>query len=396
MLETTPSAVAALRKFVRQLVSDGVPNKTSWKDWRNNEGNATFMAECFQYERLDGMPDVTDLLAPFFHPELPLIGLNYSKVAHNVLHHYPTGWTPVLKLCRGMVFDRRGSLAAFAFPKFFNNGELVGAASPDLPFEATVKEDGHLLIIFWYRGQLIGTTRGSFVSPTAQLAEEILKGYAQAWKGKLPETMTLLAEFIHPETKVHLDYNGLIALKVIGAYNNRSYRDLDHERLTAFAEQLGLPVVQAHKFESKAALIKEVSNKTFRNIEGWVLRYSNGEREKFKDKGYIGVMIAAKINPAYIMNRIIEGNFESKMADLDGEVQMLACEVREQILGAISSPGTKKQHWQALYELFPEEDRTDYRKGICRTFYKFLVDSGQIVPLPEPVKVKAAKKKKTK
>ncbi|MCC7527074.1 MAG: hypothetical protein IT342_01055 [Candidatus Melainabacteria bacterium] len=59
------------------------------------------------------MPSVTSLIRPFFHPGLPLVGLNYTEVAHVTLHAFALGWTPAIRLCRGIVFNRRGTLVAF-------------------------------------------------------------------------------------------------------------------------------------------------------------------------------------------------------------------------------------------------------------------------------------------
>lgn len=381
----TKDAVAKLRLFVARLVADGVPAQKGWHDWRKETGNEEFMAECFGYVREEGMPSITNLVRPFFHPTLPLIGLNYTQVAHNTLHLHREGWTPVLRLCRGIVFDRRAALVAFPFPKFFNYGEMHGMRLPEGPFVATLKEDGHLLIIFWYKGQLIGTTRGSFVSRTAVTANELLKGFEADWRDKFPSTVTLLAEFIHPDTHVIVDYGDLVEFRVNGVYNNRSYLDYEYPKMAAFAAELGLPVVAKWEGNSFADLMAYVKDTEYRNIEGFVARWPNGERLKFKCAGYIGKMIGGKLDHAYVMNQIVAGSFDKKMSDLPGEVQMAAAEIRDELLRVTAVEGDKKARCNFLYEFFPEEERTDYRKGICRKFYKWLVDSGQLTePAPVP------------
>src|SRR5262249_6888484 len=162
--------VEKLKLFVGALVSAGVDDGAGWQTWRREPANERFMEQCLSYERADGMPSVTSLVKPFFHPTLPLIGLNYTQVAHNTLHAFENGWTEPMRLCRGIVFDRWCRLVAFPFPKFFNFGEQSETCNlPDEAFLATVKQDGHLGIIFEYDGQIICTTRGCFVSGSAAI-----------------------------------------------------------------------------------------------------------------------------------------------------------------------------------------------------------------------------------
>ena len=193
---TTRKALIQLRQFVGKLVSDRINSPQKFNEWKKIPGNEQFMARSLGYVRKTGMPSVTSLIRPFFHPSLPLIGLNYTEVAHVTLHAFADGWTPAIRLCRGIVFDRRGTLVAFPFPKFFNYGEHSETQElPDGPWEAMVKEDGHLAIIFQYRGQVIATTRGSFTSPSGKIANQLLVARQEAWAQSFPAEMTVLAEF---------------------------------------------------------------------------------------------------------------------------------------------------------------------------------------------------------
>jgi len=333
------------------------------------------MAECFDYEREAGMPSVTNLIKPFFHPTLPLIGLNYTPVAHNTLHQFASGWTPAMRLCRGIVFTRRGRLVAFPFPKFFNYGEHAETSClPGLGFDATVKHDGHLGIIFEYDGALIATTRGSFVSSSSAIANDMLTPLTERWKATrlVHKDITLLCEIIHPETKVIVDYGERKEFILIGAFNRVTLEDYDYEHLDKFAAKLGIAVTERLSGKTISDLVAMVKDKVYSNQEGIVVRYHNGLRLKLKYAGYVGKMVMDKVNHRYMMMRLMEGSAEKRFGDLPGEVQLLAQGVSRELFAVRDLPGDKKAKWNYLYNLVPEEERTDYHRGICRKFYAWL------------------------
>ncbi len=373
----TSENVAKLRLFVKKLVSSRVKDSAGWHRWRREPENEAFMAECLGYVREAGMASITNLVKPFFHPTLPLIGLNYTQVAHNTLHNFENGWTPVLKLCRGIVFDRRGTLVAFPFPKFFNYGEGKTVV-PDMPFDATCKHDGHLAIIFEYKGEILATTRGSFESSSGALANEHIGRYRRRWKTKFPKDVTVLCEFIHPETHVHVDYAGREDFIVIGAFSRKTFADFDYAQISDLAATLGIEVTQRWSGQSLDDLIELVKNPVYDNREGFVARFANGERIKFKFKGYIGQMIGEKLTPRYIMMRLTEGSYADKMSDLPGEVQAEARRIAEQLLGVADVAGDKKAKWAYLYGLVPAEEQTPYHKQICRQFYSWLAKQEEV------------------
>jgi RNA ligase len=378
-MKNTRDSVALLKDFIAALVSARVKSSADFSKWRKQPQNEALMERCFDYERKEGMPGIGTLIKPFFHPTLPLIGLNYSQVAHLTLHKFENGWTGPMRLCRGIIFDRRAAVVAVPFPKFFNWGEQSKTQSlPDEPFVATHKEDGHLGIIFWYKDDIIATTRGCFVSQSSKIANEMLAAYKSKWAKALPKDVTLLCEVIHPETKVIVDYQGVEKFVVIGAYSKRTFNDFQHADLTALASRLGLEVVQVWPGNSIHDLIALVRQKEYHNKEGFVVRFASGLRIKFKYAGYIGQMIGEKITPRYIMLRMMEdGGLEKKFADLPGEVEQEARQVAGTLLAVRDVQGDKKAKWQYLYGLVPADEATPYHKGICRKFLTWLEKSGQ-------------------
>lgn len=374
-------AVERLKTFVGALVSARVKTSDGYRKWCAKPGNEAFMAEVFGYERLAGMPPVTAVVKPFFHPEHPLVGINYTQVAHNTLHQFASGWTPVLKLCRGIVFSRRGALVAFPFPKFFNYGEGGNSAVPDLPFTATLKQEGHLAIIFQWGEHILATTRGSFVSSSSILANEALKERVAAWKesGAFKRNTTVLCEFIHPETHVIVDYGDRVDFVLIGAYSTTTLKDLDYPQLSRLGARLGLTVTTKWSGKNMADLIALVKETKYQNEEGLVARFADGSRLKFKYAGYISMMLGEKLSHRYVMLRLMDDSFEKRFADLDGEIKAEADRLCAEINGvkAVTSDSPKatalrKAQREFLYGLVPEEERTPYYRGICGKYLTWL------------------------
>ncbi|MBU6453751.1 MAG: hypothetical protein KGS72_18370 [Cyanobacteria bacterium REEB67] len=377
-------AVNRLKIFVGALVKSGVKSGDDWRAWRQIEANEVFMAECFEYCREAGMPAVTNLVRPFFHPSLPLIGLNYTPVAHNTLHQFASGWTPVMRLCRGIVLTRRSRLVAFPFPKFFNYGEHAEASVlPDnVAFSATLKHDGHLGILFEYGGQLIATTRGSFLSSSGAIANEMLAANPELlarWRKSrlVHKDVTLLCEIIHPETKVIVDYGDRREFILIGAFNRVTFEDYDYEHLQKFARALGIAVTERLTGKSLADLAAMVKETKYLNLEGIVVRFDNGLRVKLKYAGYVGKMIEDKVDYRYMMLRCLDGSHQKRFGDLPAELQMLAQKIVDELMAVRQVQGDKKARWNYLYNLVPEEERTPYHKGICRKFYAWLVEQDE-------------------
>ena len=363
-------ALEGLRVFVKALVKSRVKDKESWRRWRKKEGTEAFMEKCFGYERTGKMPSITGLVAPFFHPELPLIGINYSHVAHNVLHAFHDGWTPALRLCRGIVFDRKGVLTAKPFEKFFNYGEHAETKDlPDLPFVATTKHDGHLGIIFRYDGKLVLTTRGSFESRSSVLGIGLL-AKRKTWTKMFPEGMTVLCEIIHRDTRVHVDYGRKSGFILIGAYDNATLADLDQTALVALGKRFKVEVTEVWQGSSIEELRAFMADLSVRNLEGFVVRFANGLRVKFKFASYINLMVEDKLGYTYLMNRMIGGTLEKMNGNLQEEVLDEAREMVRKIEAVKTVEGDEKARRAYLYALDAEKKDNQYYRGICRKYLK--------------------------
>jgi hypothetical protein len=368
----TVRAILNLSRFVNAIASDGVTSRQEYSVWAKKHSG--FMDEVFEYERKPGMPEMRVLLRPFFHPQLPLIGLNYSPVAHNTLHAYPTGWTDSLRQCRGIVFERSGALVAKPFPKFFNYGEHPETIKlPSGQFDATAKEDGHLGIIFDYQERSLLTTRGDFTSRTAVLGNDILARHVKKhdwWSLRFPRHITLLVEIIHPATRVYLDYHGREDLVIIGAYDRKTFYDFDYRFLQLLGKNLDLPVAERWTGRSVRDLRALMQDRTVRNREGFVARFANGLRVKFKFETYIGMMVEGKLTYAYLMNRMISGNLKRMLGTLEEEIFPIAEQMCAEIQSILAMKATAREKWRNLYGLVSPEEATPYYKNICRRLVK--------------------------
>jgi RNA ligase len=110
------------------------------------------------------------LLYKQVHPTLPLTIWNYTETVQ-----FEGKWDEITLMCRGLVTDDKGNIVARPFNKFFNIEE--GKYTPTENFEVWDKMDGSLGIVFWYEGQWIVATRGSFTSDQAIKGTELLKKY---------------------------------------------------------------------------------------------------------------------------------------------------------------------------------------------------------------------------
>ena len=206
------------------------------------------------------------------HPTLDLTIYNYSQKTQ-----YERMWNEETLSCRGLVLDSLGNVVARPFKKFFNLSEVEGEI-PDLPFEVFEKMDGSLGIFFWYNGNPIFASRGSFTSDQSKVGWEILKGMDYK---NLKRGVTYLFEIIYPENRIVVDYGDTEKLVLLGAVETSTGEEIPYSGIGENLERFELVRKWANK-KSISELAKE--NDLIR--EGYVLRFSNGYRVKVKFEEY--------------------------------------------------------------------------------------------------------------
>ena len=209
------------------------------------------------------------LLYKQVHPSLPLTIWNYTEKVQ-----YENLWDEVTLMCRGLVTDNNGDIVATPFHKFFNIEE--GKFTPTENFEVYEKMDGSLGIVFWYQGQWVVATRGSFTSDQAIKAREILKKYNT---DIMFRHLTFCFEIIYPENRIVLDYGTDEKLVLLGTFDKNG-KEMDVE----IWSQWGFDVVKKYDgikdFKELKMMVKD-------DQEGFVVKFSNGDRIKVKGVEYL-------------------------------------------------------------------------------------------------------------
>ena len=209
------------------------------------------------------------LLYKQVHLSLPLTIWNYTEKVQ-----YENLWDEVTLMCRGLVTDDTGDIVATPFQKFFNIEE--GKFEPTEKFEVYEKMDGSLGIVFWYRGQWVVATRGSFTSDQANKAREILRKYNT---DIMFRHLTFCFEIIYPENRIVLDYGNDEKLVLLGTFDKNG-KEMDVE----IWSQWGFDVVKKYDgikdFKELKSMVKD-------DQEGFVVRFSNGDRVKVKGVEYL-------------------------------------------------------------------------------------------------------------
>lgn len=236
------------------------------------------------------------------HPTEPLWILNYTAKCQ-----YEPYWTPETRACRGLVVDAENRIVARGFPKFHNHDEME--RYPELqavlerhlrdgdPVEVTEKLDGSLILMFTYNEQTIIATRGSFESPQALKAREILANkYPQCG---FPEGGSYLFEVVYPANRIVVNYGDTEDLYHLAAFNGPTgeERPLIH---TAFPRPL------RYAFDSFADVINYEQQS---RGEGFVIHFpKSGLRVKLKWAEYKRLhRLITGVTPRHIWEELAAG-----------------------------------------------------------------------------------------
>ena len=204
------------------------------------------------------------------HPTLPLTIWNYSQKTQ-----FEGKWDEVTLHCRGLVVDNFGNVVARPFKKFFNMEEGQHTSTKD--FDVYEKMDGSLGIAFYYQNQWVFASRGSFTSEQAIKGFEMFKDKFQ--QSHFSKDSTYMFETIYPANIIVVDYIGEDRLVLLGRIGTKSGEEYS---LDTFRKN-GYDVVREYKIKDYTKLKGLIGN----NFEGFVVKFSNGDRMKIKGDEYI-------------------------------------------------------------------------------------------------------------
>ena len=214
------------------------------------------------------------LLYSQVHPTLPLTIWNYTeKVQYDGL------WDEVTLSCRGLVTDDKGIVVARPFRKFFNIEE--GKHIPTSLFDVYEKMDGSLIIVFWYDGGWVVASRGSFTSEQSVAASKIL---FDKLGHNFSIGITYLFEFTAKWNRIVVDYGDEDNLTLLGAIRTDDETEATYEQLEMIARGANCDVVKRYDGIKDYSILKDIIKD---NQEGFVVRFSNGDRMKIKGEEYL-------------------------------------------------------------------------------------------------------------
>jgi len=236
-------------------------------------------------------------------------------------------WDEVTRIARGLVLDTaRKQIAALPFPKFFNYGEreddsrLVGEAIESV----TEKIDGSLVIAFFdTRYQTWRTaTKGSFTSPQAERG--LLEMKRASPIGAYDRGVTYLFEVVYPEDRKVVKYTNA-GLTLLGAYNTNTRsliygEEADPHELSYAANALGVCFPKMHATDSLER-IAAIAATLPAQREGFVVRFCNGSRLKFKGAEYLRIhRLISNVTPLFVWDALrSRDNLKTIRGDLPEE-----------------------------------------------------------------------------
>lgn len=303
-----------------------------------------------QVPRIDADPD----LVKRDHPTLSLRIANAGKTL-------PTPKEKHQLFAKGIVYCRN-TLLPISLPlvKFYNVFELEGfQAYPDdyTGIIVSKKYDGTMIQLFYWQGQWVVTTRGTFESEYVDAAREMFFGKYKDWTDQLNKTATYVFELIHPELRNAVSYGDQERLVLIGIFNNASNLYLHDKYFPAFwpdcAEYQAVDSLEEaikigekddgegcvisfvknsriiHRLKVKTdeyiKLFKMVHNCTYKNV--WEMLTVNGlwkDWEAFKLECAVPEELEDEYRRYFTRASLRYSDLESTMLLIQGEVEMMS------------------------------------------------------------------------
>lgn len=208
------------------------------------------------------------------HPNGDLFIYNYTEKTQ-----FENYWTPETTQCRGLITDDSGNIVARPFAKFFNIEQHKGSL-PVEPFDVYEKLDGSLGILYFYNNAPYIATKGSFTSRQAIEANNMLHSIYKDSVPLLDKKLTYLFEIIYPSNRIVVNYGDHQSLTLLGVVDIESGADLPIDSFV----YLGFPIVERHDGLQDIEIITKLNDN---NKEGFVIRFKNGLRVKFKFNDYV-------------------------------------------------------------------------------------------------------------
>ena len=314
------------------------------------------------------------------HPTLPLSIYKYTIATPFARH-----WNDITTLCRGIVLDDSGNVIVNAIPKFYNHNDPCAEleSKTGLDYVMTDKADGSLVQVALYNDNLIVTSSGSFVSPQVQKALSLIKLH----NFNFMDGYTYVFEIIYPENRIVLDYGDTERMILITIRDNKTGQELN-----AWESDF-LDTVKPITL-SIDTIVKELKRPDYINKEGYIVKFSDGSRVKFKYDEYLRLhTVVSGVNEKWLWGLLVKGqsyndflnnipdelfdwceNYTNNLKDQYLVIENYCEEVYEKL---ITLSLNRKEfadkvityHKNMAYILFLMYDNDDYSEAIWKSLY---------------------------
>ena len=287
------------------------------------------------------------------HPTLPLTIWNYSQTTQ-----YEGKWDAVTMMCRGLVTDTEGNIMARPFKKFFNMEE--GKHTPTSEFDVYEKMDGSLIIVFWYDGGWVIASRGSFTSEQAIGASKI---FFDELDHNFSIGITYLFEFTAPWNRIVVDYGEKPNLTLLGAIRTDDETEATWEQLKMIGDGANCDVVKKYDGISDYSTLKGMIGN---NAEGFVIRFSNGDRMKIKGEEYLRLhKIMTEVSTKSVWEILSNGdNMEGLLKDVPDEFYSKIKEYENELVNQFN---TLKREYEWIFNkirnVYFEAHEKEFNRG---------------------------------
>ena len=250
------------------------------------------------------------------HEKYDLLLWKYTK--HWQYEQY---WNEYTIVCRSLVTDLQGNVISPCIPKFFNWEENRHIETED--FEIYEKLDGQLVYMFYYNDELVIRSSGSFVSDVVNN----VRGHVGDLNLSYLPDFTFCFELTGTKAKIVVDYPYELKLTHLTTFYNVTGKE-DSGTLVQFDF--------AKKYNSKS--FQELKERNIENEEGYVIRFSNGQRCKIKFDNYIQKhFFRFSLSTQLVWRHLRDNTLEDLIVDIPDEAFIKVNQYGLQILLQVES-----------------------------------------------------------
>ena len=144
--------------------------------------------------------------------------------------------------CRGIKFNKDGSILARPFQKFFNHGERGHELDSTRPHTVLEKLDGSMIHSAMLNDQIVLMTRKGITDTAKQAWEAVTENHIRLFEDAAWNGVTPIFEYTSPNNRIVLPYSEP-KLTLIGIRNTVTGEHCDPWSMIAWQAKYGVPLV---------------------------------------------------------------------------------------------------------------------------------------------------------